>query len=73
MNRADRSLLCDVADAYYHIRQRFLQYSRRGDTERADEAFSEMQEIERSIQIREVTPGWRQTVAARLRREAERR
>jgi hypothetical protein len=58
-------LLYEVAVAYVHSRERFNRYSGAGDAKRADQAFAEMQSIERSIGIVEHSKEWRN-----VRREA---
>jgi hypothetical protein len=61
-----RSVLEDVAMAYVHSRQSYDRAASRGDTERADQALSEMQEIERCVTLHETSTSWR---AMRGRRE----
>lgn len=62
-----RKVLEDVASAYMASRQSYDRAARRGDTERADQALSEMQEIERCVTVKENSTSWR---AMRGRREA---
>lgn len=57
MNR--RSVLEDVAMAYVQSRQSYDRAAGRGDTERADQALSEMQEIERCVTVHENSTSWR--------------
>lgn len=54
-----RSVLEDVAVAYVGARQNYDRAAGRGDIERADQALSEMQEIERCISIHETSTSWR--------------
>ncbi len=67
----DRTLISDVTLAYGHFDERYQQAAGRGDHDRADEALSVKQEIERCVQVHEVSTSWRSTIAAILKREAE--
>jgi hypothetical protein len=68
-----RTILGDVSLAYGQFSERFRQATRRGDFERADEALSVMQEIERCVSVNEVSTAWRKVVTAIVNREAPRR
>jgi hypothetical protein len=68
-----RSVLSDVALAYGHSKQNYERAAGRGDFDRADEAMSEMQEIERCVHVHETSTSWRSTISARLKREAAQR
>lgn len=59
-----RTILCDVVEQYGQFRERFEQAMRRGDYDRADDAMSVMQEIERCVAVNEVSTSWRRTIAA---------
>lgn len=54
-----RKVLEDVASAYMASRQSYDRAAGRGDTERADQALSEMQEIERCVTVQENSTSWR--------------
>lgn len=66
-----RAMLADVTVVYGQFNERYQQAARRGDYERADEALSVMQEIERCVVINELSTAWRRTVAKIRLREAE--
>lgn len=57
-----RTVLSDVSVAYGHFRERYEQAMRRGDHERADNALSVMQEIERCVSVKETSTAWRRVV-----------
>jgi hypothetical protein len=57
--RGRHSILADVALAYGHSRDRYVRAMGRGDTDRADDAMSEMQQIENSITVVETNTAWR--------------
>jgi hypothetical protein len=65
------TVLQDLTMAYHESRVRFEQYADRGQHDRADEYLAEMQEMERCVQVQEVSTSWRRTIEARKRREAE--
>jgi hypothetical protein len=68
-----RTILCDVTLAYGQFSDRYQQAMRRGDFERADDAMSVMQEIERCVTVNETSTSWRRTIEDICRREASRR
>jgi hypothetical protein len=59
MKRAPHSILREVAVRYLHALQRYQRHSGRGDVDRADDAFSEMQEIESCVTVIETSTAWR--------------
>jgi hypothetical protein len=54
-----RNLLRDVVREYSHARQTWEQAQARGDSDRADAAFSKMQLIEDCIALHERSREWR--------------
>ena len=64
-----RTILADVTLAYGQFRERYEQGMRRGDYDRADEAMSVMQEIERCVAVNEISVAWRKTIAAQIEKE----
>lgn len=59
MNRPERTILRDIAVAYFYALQSYEQHSSRGDVDRTDEALSQMQQIERCVSVRENSTAWR--------------
>jgi hypothetical protein len=55
----DHTLLREVSSRYERSRRMYEQAQARGDTDRADEHFSDMQVIEKSIHVTEVNSAWR--------------
>lgn len=53
-----RTILRDAAVAYFHSLQRYEQHFGR-DEEKADEALSEMQQMERDLTVVESGTSWR--------------
>ena len=62
---ARHTIPADVALAYSHSRERYERAQYRGDTDRADQALAEMQQIENSITVIETNTSWRAMLAAR--------
>lgn len=56
---SNRSILKDVALAYLQANERYEQATRRGDFDRADDALSDMQTIERCVSVNETSTAWR--------------
>lgn len=63
--RGRHSTLAEVAGAYSESRNRYELAQHRGDTERADQALADMQEIERCVTVVENNIAWRATLASR--------
>jgi hypothetical protein len=63
------NVLADISVAYTDSQRRYQQYADRGNHDKADEYLSEMQEMERCIQVHETSTSWRRTIAARIARE----
>ena len=59
MNRPQRTGLYDVSIAYTQAKERYDQYARRGDYDRADEALDDMKRIERCVSVHETSTEWR--------------
>lgn len=70
---SQRTILGDVSLAYGQFNERFQRAASRGDFERADEALSVMQEIERCVSVNETSMSWRKTIANLIAREAARK
>lgn len=68
-----RTILCDVTLAYGQFRERYDQAMHRGDYDRADNAMSVMQEIERCVSVNETSTAWRKTIADIRKREGDRK
>jgi hypothetical protein len=64
-----RTILGDVTLAYGQFNERYRQATHRGDYDRADEALSVMQEIERCVSVNETSTSWRNTIAKLIARE----
>lgn len=62
---ARANILADVAQAYQHRRDRYEAARYRGDTDRADQALAEMQQIEQCITVIETNTSWRAGLPAR--------
>jgi hypothetical protein len=54
-----RSLLREAAFAYVRTFERYEQAQARGDSERADEAYSRIQDMEQSLNVTETNSAWR--------------
>lgn len=67
-----RAILCDVTQAYGQFRARYDQAMHRGDYDRADDAMSVMQEIERCVTVHETSTAWRRSIAT-IRKDEEAR
>lgn len=63
--RGRHSILADVTLAYGHSRDRYERAMGRGDQDRADDAMSEMQQIENSITVIETNTEWRAVLERR--------
>jgi hypothetical protein len=66
----DRTILGEVTTAYGQFSERYQQAAHRGDYDRADEALSVMQEIERCVAVNETSTSWRNTIAGIRKKEA---
>lgn len=64
---SDHSLLREVSSRYERSRRMYEQAQARGDVDRADEHFSDMQTIEQSIHVTEVNSAWRMPKASGAR------
>jgi len=67
---ARANILADVAAAYSSSRQKYERARYRGDTDRADEAMAEMQQIEHCITVVETNTSWRAALTARRNGES---
>lgn len=66
---SNRSTLADVSAAYGHFSLRRDQALHRGAHDRADDAIDVLKEIERCVQVKEVSTSWRTTIADIQKRE----
>lgn len=64
MNRHQRTLLFDVSTEYLRASESYERHASRGDVERADEALSRMQELERCVSVTEHNTSWRRRTGA---------
>lgn len=64
-DQTNRSLLRDVCRTYEAARRRYVNEQARGCSERADEALSEIQTMERCLSVTEHSQEWRRPVVKR--------